>query len=70
MGNEQGGLACPAVPEVIQNDLLGAGIHRRDGVIQDQDGRVLEQGAGDAVTDRAGLTPSRRARPERSRSRP
>ena len=47
VGNEQGGLACPAVLEVIEDDLLGAGIHRRDGVVQDQDGCVLEQGAGD-----------------------
>ena len=46
MGNEEGGLPCPAGLEVVQNDLLGAGVHGRDGIVQNQDGRVLEQGAG------------------------
>ena len=47
VGDEQGGLSGPALFQVVQNDLLRPGVHRRDGVIKDQDGRVLQQGAGD-----------------------
>ena len=56
MGDEEGGLPCPAGLQVVQNDLLRPGIHRRDGVVQNEDGRILQQGArnGDALLLPAG----------------
>ena len=42
VGNEQGGLPCPAGLQVVEDDLLGAGIYRRDRVIEDQDGGILQ----------------------------
>ena len=51
VGDQQGGLPCPAGVQIFENDLLGAGIDGRHRVIQNQDGCILEQSAcdGDAL---------------------
>ena len=46
VSDQQGGLTPPGWSQVFQDHLLGAGIHRRHRVIQDQDGRILQQSAG------------------------
>ena len=46
MGNEQGGFALPGGAEVVQNGFFRLGIHRRHGIVQNQDGGIHHQGPG------------------------
>ena len=47
MGDEQSRLACTALFQVVEDDFFRPGIHRRNRVVEDQDGRIFQQGAGD-----------------------
>ena len=47
VGDQDGGLARPGIPEVLEDGGLGFGIDGGDGVVQDQDGGLLHQGTGD-----------------------
>ena len=47
MGNQDGGLARPGIPEVLEDGGLGLGIDGGDGIVQDQDGGLLHQSTGD-----------------------
>lgn len=45
--DEQSGLACTALFQVVEDDFFRPGIHRRNRIVEDQDGRIFQQGAGD-----------------------
>ena len=47
MGNQDGGLAPPGLPKVLQDGRLGLGVHGGHGIVQNQYGRVLHQRPGD-----------------------
>ena len=50
VGNRYGGTGTHEPVEGILHAALGFGVKRGRGFVQDQDGRVLEDGAGDADT--------------------
>ena len=56
VGDGDGGAAMDQVVEGFLDFLLGRGIHRRGGFVEDQDARVDQQGAGnrDALALAAG----------------
>lgn len=45
--DEQSRLTCTALFQVVEDDFFRLGIHRRNRVVEDQDGRIFQQGAGD-----------------------
>ena len=47
MGDDEGGAALTQGVERLLDFAFGVGVQRGGGFIENQDGRVLEQGAGD-----------------------
>ena len=50
MGDDQAGPPLGGKIELCLNRLLGLGVERRSGLVEDENGRVLEQGARDRDT--------------------
>ncbi len=47
MGDDESRLSAPVVADVRKNLLLRVGIHSREGIVEDEDGRILVDRAGD-----------------------